>query len=67
MKDTLAGLVGTLGAGVVQAIETSGVAPDEVSEDTAISGLISLLVGVVSMLLSRFLNKLAAKKEGRTK
>ena len=63
MNDTIAGLAGTIGAGVVQVVETTGLAPVDVSQDTAISGLISLVVGVVSMLLSRFLNKLALKKK----
>ena len=62
MKDSLAGIVGTAGAGVVQLVETTGIAPDVVTFDTVSSGIISLIVGVVSMLLSRFLNKLAKKK-----
>lgn len=63
MKDSLAGIIGTAGAGIVQIAETTGVAPDNVTEDTLASGAISLIVGLISMLLSRFLNKIAAKKK----
>ena len=63
MKDTLAGAVGTAGAGIVQIAENADILADPTSQETVVGGLISLVVGVVSMLLSRFLNKLAKKKE----
>lgn len=60
-------LIGTIGAGIGQIADKTEILTQPSTEDTAVSGIISLVVGVISMLISRFLNKLARKKEGRTK
>lgn len=40
MKDSIAGIAGTIGAGAVQLTEMTGIAPDTVSTDTLTSSAI---------------------------
>ncbi len=62
MKDSIAAIAGTLGAGATQIAENSTLLTQDDPMQTAIGALISLVVGVVSMLISRGLNKLFKKK-----
>jgi len=63
MKDSIAAIAGTLGAGAAQIAEHTTILTTDSPEQTAIGALISLVVGVVSMLLSRFLNRKLRKKK----
>lgn len=63
MKDSIAGMIAATTAGASQVVSNTDILSDPTSTDTAIGGLISMFVGIVSMLLSRFLNKLASKKK----
>lgn len=63
MKDSIAGIVSTLGAGAAQITQNPEILTQQDPAQTAVGALISLVVGVVSMLLSRFLNKLVKKKK----
>ena len=63
MRDTIAGAVGSAGAAAAQLIDNSEIITDPTSPETITSGLISLVVGIVSMLLNRVLNKWTKKKK----
>lgn len=67
MKDSLAFITATLGAGSAQTVQfMEGIgSPDETP--TMIGGAITMLTGLLSMLLSRWLNKKFNTKGGGNK
>ncbi len=63
MKDSIALLVGTLGAGTAETVQLISDATPPSSDETLIGGAITVITGLISMLLSRLLNKWFKKKQ----
>lgn len=63
MNDSLSFTAAMLGAAVVQVADKMPIIDNVTTTETMASGLISLVVGVVSMFLSRLLNNLFKKSQ----
>lgn len=62
LKDSVAGAMGTAGAGVVQFNEVITGATHVTDGSPIEGGLVSLACGVITMLISRWLNNMKEKK-----
>jgi hypothetical protein len=62
MQDTTAAILGASGAGAVQIAETVGQVSPIVSGDTLTSCVISIAVGVVTMLINKLFTHWGKKK-----
>ena len=62
MQDTTAAMLGTTGAAAVQVAETIGEVSPVVQNDTLLSCIISIGVGVVTMLINKAFEKWGKKK-----
>ena len=62
MKDSIVAVISTVSAGVAQITQNPEILTQDDPMQTAVGAVITLVVGVISTLLSRFLNKLAKKK-----